>query len=379
MKKPRVCVLGPGKRFISGISYYTIRLVNALSDRYSVSVILLRNLVPKFLFPGGKRVGQAISALEVSDRVSVYDGIDWYWMPGVIRVPGFLKAESPHIIVFQWWTSTIAHTVLLLIIIIRFMVKDCRLVLTFHETLDPLENAILPLRIYARWMGKLIFPFFDAYVTHSESDRDLIHSKYRLSKSKIHVVVFGSFDHVRKERRSLSKSRDVCALIFFGLIRPYKGVEYLVEAFSRIPEDLIHRFTLTIVGEPWGDEIPRRRIQQSPYKDRIRYVNRYVTDDEVDAYFQQADVAVFPYTRASQSAAAHTAISYGLPIIVSEVGGLKESMAHYEGTIFVEPKNVRQLTEKILSCWDLRKKRFENPHSWEKTVECYARVFDTIS
>ena len=98
-------------------------------------------------------------------------------------------------------------------------------------------------------------------------------------------------------------------------------------------------------------------------------------DEEENELFQKTDVAIFPDTRASQSGAAHIAISYGIPIIVSEVGGLKESMACYKGTIFVEPRDITQLTEKIIYSYTLKGCRYDNPHPCEKTVEAYNQIF----
>ncbi|MCG2727635.1 MAG: hypothetical protein L6244_03170 [Candidatus Methanoperedenaceae archaeon] len=71
-----ICIIGPSKRFLSGISYYTIRLANALSASNTVSVICFRRLLPEFLFPGRARVGNDISHLDFSQEVRVFDGMD---------------------------------------------------------------------------------------------------------------------------------------------------------------------------------------------------------------------------------------------------------------------------------------------------------------
>ena len=77
MSGKKICVVGPSKKFLSGISYYTIRLSNALAAKYGVAVVCFRNLLPKFLFPGHKHVGQDLSDLNFRQEVAVFDGMDW--------------------------------------------------------------------------------------------------------------------------------------------------------------------------------------------------------------------------------------------------------------------------------------------------------------
>ena len=102
----RVCVVGSGTRFLSGISYYTIRLSNALAQSNRVSVVLMRRLLPSCLYPGRKRVGKKLSQLEYVPPVNVFDGVDWYWLPSIFVSFAFLIRERPDVVVFQWWTGT---------------------------------------------------------------------------------------------------------------------------------------------------------------------------------------------------------------------------------------------------------------------------------
>ena len=81
----RVCVVGSGTRFLSGISVYTVRLANALGARASVSIITMRQLLPTQLYPGQARVGADLAAFEPDPGVQVYDGIDWFWLPSMIE------------------------------------------------------------------------------------------------------------------------------------------------------------------------------------------------------------------------------------------------------------------------------------------------------
>ena len=371
LKKPiKICLFGPSKKFLSGITYFTIRLANALNKKYDVCIVNLRNLLPKFLFPGHKRVGKELTKFNYSISIKIFDGVDWYWFPSIFNAIKFFKKENPDIIVLQWWTGTVAHTYLLFKILNKLFFKK-KIIMEFHEVLDPGEQNTPFVGMYIKQISKLLFKNLDGYVCHSKHDKNLLEKKYNLHN--ILVVPFGSFDQYKKKIK-IKKDPKICNLLFFGLIRPYKGVDYLIKAFNKIPENQISRYKLYIIGEAWENCNPEKEIEKSRYKDKIIFVNKYVSDEEANRFFNMADVVVLPYLRASQSGAAHIAVSYGLPVIVSEVGGLKESMKDYKGAFFVEPKNTDELKKAMLKAYKIRDKRFKNPHSWEKTVEEYGKI-----
>src|SRR5262249_45192004 len=141
---------------------------------------------------------------------------------------------------------------------------------------------------------------------------------------------------------------DACNLLFFGTIRPYKGLEDLVLAFDTLEPHEIDRYWLTVVGETWeGWTLPTELIRRSRYATRITFVNRYVQDAEVAAYFAGADAVVLPYLRSSASGPLHVAMSHGLPTVVTRVGGLTEAAADYAGAITVEPRNPEVLRDAL--------------------------------
>lgn len=107
-------------------------------------------------------------------------------------------------------------------------------------------------------------------------------------------------------------------------------------------------------------------------------VDEYVPDEKVNLYFSAADVVVLPYLRASQSGIAHIAMSFGKPVVVSEVGGLKESMANYEGTFFVPPGDVSSIREGILKSL-IREKHYEAPdQKWDKIINSYIELIQSV-
>ena len=105
-------------------------------------------------------------------------------------------------------------------------------------------------------------------------------------------------------------------------------------------------------------------------------VSRYVPDAEVPLYFSAADLLCLPYRRASQSGVAHIGMAFGLPVVVSRVGGLAESMADYEGTRFVPPGDADALRRELVAAMGRGTRRFAPPsRGWERVVPRYLALF----
>jgi glycogen synthase len=123
-------------------------------------------------------------------------------------------------------------------------------------------------------------------------------------------------------------------ILFFGLIRTYKGLDILLEAFGMLPED----YQLVVAGEPYGSfDKYQEIIDRLPGKDRIHLNLKYIKDSEVSDWFSVADIAVLPYRSATQSGISSVSYHFEVPMIVTDVGGLKETIGD-RGTGLVAPE-----------------------------------------
>jgi glycosyltransferase involved in cell wall biosynthesis len=369
--KPRVVVVGSGWHFLSGISYYTCRLSNALAERFDVSAIVMRRLLPARLYPGRERVGQRLSDLRY--EVPVFDGVDWFAIPSLIRALHLLRKQKPDVLVLQWWTGTVLHSYLALALAARF--GGARVVVEFHEVQDTGEAAHRWAALYTRWMIKPLLRLTSGVVVHSRFDLVALLDAYGLEATPAQVALHGPYDHHAVPAARRPAEDGTCRLLFFGTIRPYKGLEDLVAAFARLPES----YHLTVVGETWeGWTLPAELIAASPAADRITLVNRYVADAEVDHYFAGADVVVLPYRRSSASGPLHIAMSHGLPVVVTSVGGLVEAAEGYPGAVMTPAASPADLAVAIGRAAGLAGRRHADPSSWGRTVDAYARLLQEI-
>nr|WP_240895055.1 glycosyltransferase [Kineococcus siccus] len=350
----------------------------------------MRRLVPTALYPGRARVGSVVNDLEYAPDVDVFDGVDWYWGRSAPAAAAFLGQQRPDVVVLQWWTGAVLHSYLLLATLARR--RGAKVVVEWHEVQDTGEARIPGVVRYVKLAMRALLRRVDAHVVHSAYDAALLQEAYGLDPAAVTIIPHGPYDHVvappaaaatpspvpasRRPSDDAAPSTPPMNLLFFGTIRPYKGLEDLVEAFSSLPRDVAEQFRLSIVGETWeGWTHPLEAAAASPHADLIDVVNRYVSDAEVREHFAAADALVLPYRRSSASGPLHMAMSAGLPTIVSSVGGLVEAAAEYDGALPVPPADPAALAVALRQLLTLRGRRFADPHSWSASVAAYLRVF----
>jgi len=391
VSRPTLWVVGPGFHFLGGLSVYTCRLANALAADHDVSVMLLRQLIPARLYPGGVRAGQDLTSLRYGERVRIVGELDWYWGSQIHKILQALRRERPDLLVLQWWTAATLHTYLALAIGAKRL--GIPVAIEFHEVQDTGEASVPLVAAYCQRLFPRLLARVSGALVHNLHDRDSLRHTYgdaAIDRLHVEIAPHGPYDHlidsgprppgvevlgVADRVASLDQPTDVTRLLFFGLIRPYKGLEDLVEAFNSLSADQARSFSLTVVGETWEGWVrPAELIQASPHRRRITFVNRYVSDKEAAGFFAQADALVLPYRRGSASGPLQIAMSYGLHVVMSNIGGLAEAVHDYQGAALVPSGDVAALRRAILGLPQRRSQRFSDPHSWAATTAAIDRL-----
>ena len=228
------------------------------------------------------------------------------------HVPDMLResryARSADVVHFQWLTVQPLDVYLL--------PRTHPLVLTAHDVL-PREP-----RPGQRSAQRRLYERVDAVVVHSEHGAQRLRTDLGVPPERIHVIPHGAFAHLAELAEGQLPpelpATDKPVVLFFGLIRPYKGLDVLLEAWRGI-EDA----ELWVAGMPRMDIAPLR-AQAPP---NVRFVPRFVSDPEVLALFRSADLVVLPYREIDQSGVLFTALAFGRPLLLSDVGGFGEVAA----------------------------------------------------
>jgi glycosyltransferase involved in cell wall biosynthesis len=235
---------------------------------------------------------------------------------GDMRALRRLAADTADVVHFQWLAMPWLDAGLL---------PDGPLVLTAHDLL-PREPRPGQARAQLRLLQRM-----SAVIVHSQYGRGQLVSRLNLPEDKVHVIHHGAFDHVAAAAPSpLPAPLDEVAepvVLFFGLVRPYKGVGTLLDAWRGISGA-----ELWVVGRPMLDLAPLR-ASATP---SVRFVDRYVPEHEVQAYFRRADVIVLPYERTErfdQSGVLATALAFGKPVVLTDIGGFPEVAATGAGRL----------------------------------------------
>ncbi len=191
------------------------------------------------------------------------------------------------------------------------------LVLTAHDVLprEPRPGQLAAQRrLYAR---------MDAVVVHSAAGRWRLTEALGVDPAKVEVIPHGVFDYLVRLQDTRPLAPELAAVrgpvvLCFGLLRPYKGIDVLLEAWRGIAGA-----ELWIVGRPRMALEPLRELA-SP---GVRFVPRFISDPEIPALFRRADLVVLPYREIDQSGVLATALAFGKPLLLTDVGGFPEIAA----------------------------------------------------
>src|SRR5262245_23430036 len=327
----RVCIIGPAYPLRGGIAHYVYWLWRELTERgHTVQVISFRRLYPPILFPGTTEFdwSQLAFDAEAVPILKPLSPITWR------RAFKHVMAFGPEVVIFEWWQPFFAPLVGMLARAFRKsgikVIVECHNVLP-HEP-SPLDRVLIRFGLTPA----------DHLVTHSIKDReDLLEFFPDKNISTAPLPAISAF------MKSNTQSRDGRTILFFGKVRRYKGLDVLLSAMPEVLSKV--DCELHVVGE-FYDPVERYRqlISDLDIGRHVHLDNRYVSNEEVAEVFEQADVLVLPYTSASQSGVARIALSNGLPIIASQVGGLGEVIKQGVNGLLFLPGDSQSLATQIV-------------------------------
>jgi glycosyltransferase involved in cell wall biosynthesis len=174
----------------------------------------------------------------------------------------------------------------------------------------------------ARTLERLLAEM-DAVVVHSEHGARRLSSDFGVAPEKLRVIPHGAFDYLTRQEDEVPLPEELArvegpVILAFGLIRPYKGTDVLLEAFRRI-----EGAELWVVGMP-RMQMDELRELAGRASGKVRFVDRFIPDTEIPAFMRRADLVVLPYRNIEQSGVLYTALAFGRPLILSSVGGFTE-------------------------------------------------------
>ncbi|MBR0029429.1 MAG: glycosyltransferase [Bacteroidales bacterium] len=309
----KIAILSCFYPFRGGVAQFNASLLGCLSKDDTVKAFNFTTQYPSFLFPGKTQyVAPGDEALKVESEacLSTVNPVSW------IKTARAIRRWGADLLILRYWMSWFAPS-------LGWVARHagCKVV-AITDNIIPHEP-----HFFDRPLTKWFLRGVDGCVTMSEEvAEDLLKLKKDARYTVLPHPLYTHFgDRVPREeaekRLGLESGRK--NLLFFGLIRKYKGLDILIDAFGLLPED----YQLIIAGEPYGDFSEySEAIEKSPAKDRIHIFLRYIPDSEVKWFFSAADAAVLPYRSATQSGVNALACHFEVPMIVTDTGALRRTV-----------------------------------------------------
>jgi len=349
----KLAFLGPAPPFRGGIVTYFGMLARCLKDRrHDIFWASFRKQYPRFLFPGSEQEGETAPWLDHpnSPRFVPWSPVSWW------RTSSDLKREAPQAVVIKFWIPFFAPGFFGVTWLLRRR-TDIRIIY--------LLDNVIPHEKYpcGRFLTRLALRQGHGFIAQSDQVRqDLFTVLPETDASTVITTPHPVYDFGKpgRPRKTPAEARDTLGLpadarlvLFFGFIKPYKGVVHLIDAAADLKAHYGDGIRVLIVGDIYGEKQPYLdRIAASGAQGIIDLVDGFVPDQIVEDYFLAADLAVLPYVSATQSGIIQIAYNYNLPVVTTNVGGLPEVVLDGKTGFIVPPEDSSALAGAVVRFFD---------------------------
>lgn len=318
--------------FRGGIAQFSQELRKALAQKVNLSAFTFKRQYPDFLFPGQSQFENGEQFFDAPRVASTFQ--PWTYFTALAR----FKRANGSVFITNYWMSFFAP---MMGFWARFLPKKTTKIALIHN-LVPHEK-----RFFDERFNRFFLKSYDGFVVLSDAvKQDVL--KVR-PEAKICVLTHPSYQQFGKRtskteaQKNLGLDPSKKTLLFFGLIRPYKGLSLLLEAFSHLDDS----FQCIIAGEVYGDRSVYERLIKESHNQNIHFHDRFIPNEQVQDYFSCADLCVLPYLSATQSGIKAMCDAFSLPVLVSKAGGLSEEIEEGVSGFVLHEMTAKGLSSKI--------------------------------
>lgn len=375
----KITIIGPAYPYRGGIALFSNRLAESLSAAgHEVNIVTFKMQYPGFLFPGKSQFvpEQNGTDLTISREINSINPFNW------IKIGNQLSKEKPDLVIFKYWMPFMAPC--FGTIAKQIKKNGTTKIIALVHNLIPHEK-----RIGDRGLTQFFIKKMDGFIAMSKSVLKDI-EKFDASKQKMlspHPLYdnFGEAKSREEALKAIGLDTQYNYLLFFGIVRKYKGLDILLRAFA--DKNLNNgKLKLIVAGEFYDDNAEYLDIiKKHKLEDNVILRSTFIPDAEVVNYFCAADIIVQPYRNATQSGVTQIAYHFNKPMLVTDVGGLCEIVPHNKVGYVVEPnKNEvakalndfyqnNRAAEFIAGVTEEKKK-----YSWKKMVDTINTLYQNV-
>ena len=361
--------------FRGGIAQFNALMYRTFEKKHSVKAVTFKRQYPNFLFPGET---QYVTKDDNADEIPAKELLDSINPLTYVSTSKAIKAYQPDILITKYWMTFFGPS----------LGYVCKTLKKTTKRISILDNVIPhEKRFFDGFCNNYFLKNNDGFIVMSDAVlKDLLSIVPDAQYLRVNHPVYNHFPakiEQTEAQRELKLDPSKKTLLFFGFIRDYKGLDLLIQAMDYLDEN----YQLIIAGEVYGSfEKYQQLIDASKSKDNIHLFNKYIGDDEVTIYFSASDVCILPYKSATQSGITSIANHYDLPIIATNVGGLKETIHHLKTGLIVEQPEIQLIAQAVNTYFtanyknefseEIKKEKAEN--SWENFCEKIIEFSKTI-
>jgi glycosyltransferase involved in cell wall biosynthesis len=335
----KIFIIGPAYPLRGGLATFDELFCRAFKEQgHDCEIISYSLQYPGFLFPGSTQFdtsGNAPKDLKIHTLINSVNPLSW------IKTARFIKQQKPDFIVFRFWIPFMGPA---LGSIARMVRKSGVRVLAITDNVVPHEK-----RPGDTGFARYFINACDGFVTMSKAVMEDL-KQFTTTPNKKYLLhplytSFGEKLDKTEARRTLGLPEDKKLVLFFGLIRKYKGLDMLLDAFHELKNH--PEIVLVIAGEFYEDKQPYLDlIEKHGIGSQVILHGKFIANDEVKLYFSAADLVALPYRSATQSGVTQVSFHFEVPTLVTNVGGLSEIIPDKVAGYVVEP-NGKAIAEGI--------------------------------
>jgi glycosyltransferase involved in cell wall biosynthesis len=337
----KIDIVGPSYPFRGGISHYSTLLFKHLKKTHAVKFYSFKRQYPHFLFPGKTDKDNSRAPLRDAEIEPCLDSMNPFTWFNVARK---MVRDKPDLSIFSWWVSFWAPQFLIIISVLKLFSKT-KILFICHNILEHEKNRLN--HAVSRW----VLSRGDYLIVHSEEEKERLIKI--TGKSQVKVCYHPTYDNFdpgvipREEAKKRLELREENILLFFGFVREYKGLTYLIQAMPDILNQIDAR--LVIAGEFWEDKGHYlETIKDLALEEKITIVDAYIPNEEMPYFFYASDIVVLPYTSVTGSGLVQLAFGFNRPVVVSRIGALSEVVRDKKTGFLIPPQNPKEIARVVV-------------------------------
>lgn len=362
----KIAFLGPGYPLRGGIAQFIAILSAKLQAKeHEVKVFSFKKQYPKLLFPGKEQLEKSKMVIDLSIDSTLIPYNPLTFRKTVKKIEEF----NPDVLILKYWIPFFAPA-------FGYILKKLK-----QRSEIKILYIIDNIDFHEKWIAGDLFTKYalrnaDHFITMSDSVYNSLFKLFpQLTKSKVHKLRHPTYDfYSSNQTKSFEWQKRI---LFFGYIKPYKGLDLLLEAMPTVLKSL-PELKLDIAGEVYGNESQYTDlIEKYKLEESVTLHNRYIPNEDVEKFFTSSDICVLPYKHATQSGIIQLSYAVGVPVIATAVGGIPEVIKDGETGYLIPANDVQAIASAIINFYQENRLELfyhnimkeQDKYSWEPFLQ----------